>query len=536
MKTCPDCQVEFTQDLKDLLPAERCSDCRIRLLLSFRNERTLYNRTCDLCKKPFISTYPTTTKHTVYCSPCWWGDTWPASPETSSASRGGDASDYGRPYDTSRPFFDQLKDLYDAVPHLGMNVTDCVNSDFTNYSDKNKDCYLIISASGNENAYYSEQILSSKDVAECNLVERLELCYWTQSSQDCYNTHYSEFCNNCTDCWFCYDSKSSKNCFGSFGLRNASFVFLNEQLDEATYKERLAELRLDTVEGIAAAKKRVYDHWKKFPHKFANVNLSENVSGDNVIRGSNSEYIFDAIEMENCRYCHGGLQGKDSQYCVPADGCEKCYNNMSLWKDYNVNCCLTCWYSNNLLYCVQSMSSNDLLGCVGMRKKKFCILNTQYSEDEYKKLSAIIIEELKTTNSYGEFFPASWCPFPYNTTPANEHYPLTKEAAEQLGYTWAPEKVIPQAPANSSVSTCTRCSSPFRILPSEAQLYARLNVIAPTTCPDCRYKERRSRRNPRKLYKRKCMFASCSTELMSSYTPDRSEVIYCESHYIKHYN
>lgn len=520
---CTDCQTRFTQDPKDLMPAQRCSDCRIRLLLSYRNERTLYSRTCDLCKKPFISTYPNDTKHTVYCSPCWWGDAW-------------DAQEFGKPYDESRPFFDQLKELYDTVPHLGMNVTDCVNSDFTNYSDKNKDCYLIISASGNENAYYSEQVLSSKDIAECNLVERLELCYWTQSSQDCYNTHYSEFCNNCTDSWFCYDCKSSKNCFGSFGLRNARFVFLNEQLDEATYMERLAELKLHTTEGIANAKRLVHDHWSTFPHKFANVTLSEDVTGDNVIRGYNSEYIFDAIEMENCRYCHGGLQGKDSQYCVPADGCEKCYNNMSLWKDYNVNCCLTCWYSNDLLYCIQTMSSDQLLGCMGMRKKKYCILNTQYSEEDYKTLSAKIIAELKADNTFGEFFPASWCPFPYNTTPANEHYPLTQVEAEKLGYSWAPEKALPQAQPNSNVSTCIDCTKPFRILTTEAALYKQLSVPTPVLCADCRYKARRSRRNPRKLYQRDCMFDGCSTTLMSSYAPDRPEIIYCEPHYIEYYN
>lgn len=520
---CIDCQTSFNLDKHDLMPALRCPDCRIRLLLSYRNERTLYARTCDLCKKSFISTYPTDTTYTVYCSPCWWSDNW-------------DVQDFAKPYDQSQSFFDQLQDVYNTVPHLGMNVTDCVNSDFTNYSDKNKDCYLIISASGNENAYYSEQILSSKDVAECNLVERLELCYWTQSSQDCYNTHYSEFCNNCTDCWFCYDCKSSKNCFGSFGLRNAQYVFMNEQLDEISYKEKLAQLKLDTPAGIASSKQCVYEHWKQFPHRFANVTLSEDVSGDNVIRGHNCEYIFDAIEMENCRYCHGGLQGKDSQYCVPADGCEKCYNNMSLWKDYNVNCCLTCWYSNDLLYCIQCMSSDQLLGCVGMRKKKFCILNKQYTAAEFKDLSTKIIKELTSKKIYGEFFPASWCPFPYNTTPANEHFPLDEHQATQLGYRWAADKPTPQAKSKSNVSICITCTKPFRILVSESELYKRLSVPEPTTCADCRYKERRARRNPRKLYTRQCMYEGCSTTFMSSYKPTRPETIYCEQHYIEHYN
>lgn len=519
---CTDCSNDFKKDPQDLMPARRCPDCRIRLLLSFRNERGLYVRTCDACNKSMVGTYPANSPYTVYCSSCWWSDSW-------------DAQDFSLTYDDSRPFLDQVKELYSRVPHLGMNVIDCVNSDFTNYSDKNKDCYLVVSAANNENVYYSEQILHNKDSAECNLAGQLELCYWTQSSHDCYRTHFSEFCEKCTDCWFCFDCRGSRNCFGSFGLRNAEYMFLNEQLDKPEYEKRLAELKLATPEGITAAKEIVYTHWKTFPHKYANVSLSEDVAGDNLTRAKNCFYVFDGSEVENCRYCHGSIQGKDSQYCVPADGCERCYNNMSIWKVYNVNCCYACWYSNDVTYSLMCMHSQELFGCVGMRHKKHAILNTVYPEVKYQELKADIIKQLEAANIYGEFFPPNWNPFPYNRTAAMKHYPLSQTEAEKLGYTWETNKSESPAPSEA-LPTCVNCSSLFRILDKEKALYQQLGVPAPEQCPDCRYHERLTLKNPRQLYQRDCMYKTCGKKLMSSYAPARPEVIYCEQHYQEEYN
>ena len=518
---CIDCNTQFNRDAADPMPARRCPDCRQRLLLSFRNERTLHSRTCDKCQRPIVSTYPADTPNTVYCDTCWWKDDW-------------DGTDYAKPYDESRPFMDQLQELYLAVPQLGMNVVNSENSDYTNYGDKNKDCYILVSAAHNENVMYSEQVLRSKDSAECSLSEQLELCYWTQSSKNCYRTHYSEFCDNCTECWFCYDTRSSRNCFGSFGLRNAEYVFLNQQLTKQEYETKLSELNLHTLAGVAQAKQLVYQHWQQFPHRYANVMLCENTTGENVVRAKDSSYIFDSLEMENCHYCHGGLQAKDSRYCVPADGCENCYNCMSLWQDYNINCSLACWYSSDLYYCIGSMHSQDLFGCVGVRHKKYAILNTEYSKEEYETLRAKIVQELEDTNQYGEFFPPSWSPFAYNQTVAQNHYPLEQATAEQLGYQWA---VVTQ-PADAAATTansCMQCNKPFRITEQEQNLYTTLQVPTPNRCMDCRYQERFSRRNPRKLYERTCDHETCETSFQSSYKHDRPEKIYCEPHYQAEY-
>ena len=51
---------------------------------------------------------------------------------------------------------------------------------------------------------------------------------------------------------------------------------------------------------------------------------------------------------------------------------------------YNVHFCYLClWQVADLLYCIETYSSKDCFGCVGLKKNQYCILNKQYSKDEY---------------------------------------------------------------------------------------------------------------------------------------------------------
>ena len=511
---CRDCQQEFPLNKNDLLPAYRCPDCRVRLLLSFRNERSLYQRKCDLCKKDFIGVYPPDSSYKVYCSSCWWSDKW-------------DPYQYKVNFNSEKSFLEQFNLLDHQVPHLGMNTTDSENSDYCNFADKQKDCYLVVNAAQNENLYYCERAFYSKDSLECNGLTNSQLNYWNLSCRDSYHTYFSEFCENMTDCWFCSNCKSCQNCFGSFGLRNQKFVFFNQQLSPEKYQEKVAEFKEQNIEEI---KKQVYAHWLKFPHRYANVLLSEDVTGDNVTRSKNCSYVFDADEMEHSYHCYVGIKAKEAQYCVPADEAERCYNNMSMWQSYNIHCSNTCWYGSDIMYSHNCMSGQHLFGCTGLQKAKYCILNKKCQPEEYQKIKTQIIAQLKKDNIYGEYFPVSFNPFAYNETIAQEHYPLTKEQAIKLGYRWKEEKII------KTPGGCMSCGKLFKIIKQEKELYQKIGVAEPKKCYQCRYQERMQRRNPRQLYERECMQKNCTKKLMSSYSVDRPEIIYCAEHFQQEYN
>src|SRR4029079_13675795 len=96
-----------------------------------------------------------------------------------------------------------------------------------------------------------------------------------------------------------------------------------------------------------------------------------------------------------------------------------------------------CNKTANLLYsdcCYQECK--NLFGCIGLFRKSYCILNKQYSKEEYEALVPKIIEHMRKTGEWGEYFPIEISPFGYNETVAQEYYPLTEEEVTEKGYKW----------------------------------------------------------------------------------------------------
>lgn len=61
----------FSEKKYPIPPPTLCPDCRQQRRLLWRNERALYRRTCDLCRKSIVSMYPQESPFPVYCSECW---------------------------------------------------------------------------------------------------------------------------------------------------------------------------------------------------------------------------------------------------------------------------------------------------------------------------------------------------------------------------------------------------------------------------------------------------------------------------------
>jgi hypothetical protein len=181
-----------------------------------------------------------------------------------------------------------------------------------------------------------------------------------------------------------------------------------------------------------------------------------------------------------------------------------------------------------------------------LKNKKYCILNKQYSKDEYEKLKEKIIEQMKERGEWGESFPIEYSPFPYNDTLAQDYFPLTREEAISKGYPWrdyTDQKVIKQAikfdkdiekvgeEILDEMLVCVECGKNYKIIPQEYRFYKILKISIPDNCPDCRYSRRMSQQKASKLYHRKCMNEGCLNEFETTYSPERPEKVYCEKCY-----
>ncbi len=516
----------------DLPLPTACPEERLRRRLTFRNERNLYYRYCDATKQRVISFYSPDQKFPVYNKDYWWSDAW-------------DGRKWGRPFDFNRGFFEQFFEMRAQVPRMNMVLSHCENCDYAPYSFYSKNCYRVVSCNESEDTHYSYQTNLSRDCMDCALCQRCELCYQSLYCINCYNLRYSKRCENCADSWFLQDCIGCHYCFGCTNLRNKEYYFLNEPLGKEEYFKKLAALGLNSNSGITKIQKSLSTFLRQFPTKHQFGERNENVTGYNIHQSRDSISCFDAYELENCNFIYVAPKSmKDSLDCNYSPSAELCIDSMSAVNGYANKFMLHSWDVKNSDYCEECFYSNNLFGCVGLKRAEYCILNTQYSPNDYAELRSQIIQYMKTTNEWGEYFPASYSPFSYNESVALDHFPLTKGEAEKKNWRWKePDKREFQKPTATvpdkirettdaicaQLLACSHCQKNYKIQKMELAFYRKMELPVPTLCPDCRYVERLDERGRWYLHARTCF--RCKKELMSALPETLAEQVACEDCY-----
>jgi len=542
--------MEFYDKVKVTAPT-LCPDCRVQRRLAWRNEKTLYKRKCDLCQSEIVSIMSPDKRFSVYCPGCWWSDKW-------------DPMSYGRDYDPSRSFFAQLKDLQAEVPTISViHQRESENCTYTSLVGDCKDCYMIFAASFDENCMYCNFIQRSKDCVDCFFTFDSENCYGCIDSYKGYEVFFGQNCDNCTESYLMFECKGCKNCIGCVGLQNKQYYIFNKKSTKEEYEAKLAEVKSSRAKLEEA--KTQFDKVKlNTPHKYYSGMNNENSIGDHISSCKNTFYSFDVTELEDCKYCHWFHKAKDCHDCygwgLPA---ERCYEvHLGGYGINNLRFCYSCGMDvSHLTYCNQcNNNSKNLFGCIGLRHAEYCILNKQYSREEYEKLVAQIEEDMKKSGEWGEFFPISDSYFCYNETMANIFFPLARNDAEKLGAKWLDIDYSPKYEGEiyspkeienyindpdertkliKGVLKCAKSGRPYKILPQELVFYMKHSLPVPLSCFDERYLERFNQRNPRTFYKRKCACAgeckshegNCPSLFDTTYAPERPEKIFCESCY-----
>jgi hypothetical protein len=232
----------------------------------------------------------------------------------------------------------------------------------------------------------------------------------------------------------------------------------------------------------------------------------------------------------------------------------KWYEWLQIWRSwYNLLFCR--WVVDNtsdMIYCSYCVWCKNCFWCSWLKNKQYCILNKQYTKDEYEKLASKIIKHMQKTWEWWEFFSYDLSPFWYNETVANEYYPLEKEVALEKWFNWSDyeppfpkvEKIIPaeKLPKNikdipddilNRAIKCEITNKPYRIIKQELDFYRKFNLPIPNKHPDQRHKERVKRRNLRQIFNRNCQ--KCWKDIQTSYRLDSPKIIYCEECYNKEF-
>ncbi|MFA4930916.1 MAG: hypothetical protein WC570_03575 [Patescibacteria group bacterium] len=590
-KTCRQCGLQFEvtdEELnlldkispeiagkKYLIPASNnCPSCRERSRMAWRNERALYKAKCYLCGQEKILIYSPDKNLKACCNDCFWSDKW-------------DGLDQGRDYDPKRSFFEQMGELLQDSVLWGFLGANNENSDYCNAETNSKNCYLNFGGRGNVDSYYNTYSVSGRDNIDNYGVTDCESVYECVNCTNCSSSRFMQNCENCRSCHYCQDCIGCSDCFGCVGLRHKQYYFFNQQLGSEEYKKRLDEY-IYTRAGHKRAESETISHFLKYPRRFAMINNSDDCTGDILINCKNVHNGFVCTSTEDSCNVNVVLEGHDLMDIFSFGGGELNYNVSSsgsslgqqLSRSMSVFGSIS---SSNLYYCIHGISSQNLFGCVGLKKKQYCILNKQYSREEYEILVPQIIEKMMADGQWGDFFPMQMVPFGYNETIANDYYPLTAEEAEKKGLKWQPDiesiktvgdyyvpladirqydPTFAKATAGEAKEEIEKCLNGiikcevseklFKITPHELRQYIKMGIPVPTKHPEVRHKERFARMNPRHLWQRRCMCEGkgssdkdqgssnvcghegrCQKEFETTYAPDRKEKVYCDGCYQK---
>jgi len=561
IKQCQNCRQEFVIEPEDFAfyekmkvpPPTFCPECRIVKRMSWRNERTLYHRKCDATGKDIITMFAPEQPLVVYERDYWWSDNW-------------DQLASGRDYDFSKPFFQQFRELFEKAPLPNLANTNTVNSEYGNHSLDMKNCYLHYASLKCEDSSYITSVISDKD--------SLDLCK-TKDTTQCYDdilcgglnrTSFSYDSDDSLNCAFLQACKNLIDCLGCINLRNRSNCIFNQQYTKEEYQKERAKYDFGSYKQLEDFRKKFEEFKKQHPRRHGFIHKSQNCIGDNIVNSKNVYMGFDIFgDVEDCKYVIWAMDLRDSYDGGPGFGLatNNCYEAVDTG-DSGTRILFSVYThsSQNTNYTYACKNSANLFGCVGLRSKQYCILNKQYTKEEYEALVPKIIQhmnEMPYTDKagrrykYGEFFPSELSPFAYNETIAQEYYPKDKAEVLQQGYRWrepdtkqykitlqpadlpdhikdVQDDILNQVIACEHEGKCNhQCMGAFKIIPSELAFYRAMNLALPRLCSNCRHYARLAQRTPFKLWDRQC--AKCGKDIKTSYSPDRPEIIYCESCY-----
>ena len=505
---------------------------RQRRRMVWRNDRIFYKRSCDFSGKKIISMYDEDTPFPVYNQDEWWSDKW-------------NSLDYGREFDFSRSFFEQFSDLINLVPRISLINKNHDNAEYCNFALGNKNSYLLFTSWGNDSSAYLNRSWSSNDTLDGINIKDCSLCYDITDSSNCHKSIHVINCSSCSHCMFSENLTNCNNCFWCSNLINKEYYIGNTSIWKEKYQSTVDDL-LSNPEKLTAFLAK--QHTSKF-YKNLQGTGNSNCTGNFISYSKDSHNCFDGSHLEDCAYSSNITESKNVYDTDNDDHSEIVYE--TIWSEKNYFCLFNdiCWFNSHLMYSSLCFDSKNSFGCVWLRNNEYCILNKQYTKEQYESLLPKIIAHMKASWEWGEFFPISLSPFSYNESIAQDYFPLDQSAVEGLWWKWKTEKqsaryewAIKEVPENidevsddilTQILECTSCSKNYRIVWIELELYRKLGISVPRNCFNCRHTKRLENRRNRNLSTRECN--ACHREITTIHSQE-DKIVCCEVCYEKNVN
>ena len=305
-------------------------------------------------------------------------------------------------------FIEQFEKLRLNVPRLTLMNFQATRSPYCNYTFNCEDCYYSTGSDYLKSSHYNYWGYHNTNCLDCSYSRGCEDSYECIDSKNCFNSSYLQDCEDCGNCSYCFDCQNLKDCFACIGLWRKQYYIYNKPYPKEKYLETIDKLKKKSPEELRKLFKEVK---KNRPHVAMRENHNEGIcTGDYVYNSSNSQFCFDSEHCRDSSYLNNAINCYDCMDISFAGEppLQSCYEIMSGMGLTDSVFCSTCWHGKNLEYCEYCFECEYCFGCVGLKKRKFYILNVAYSPDEYFKKIDEIKKSMKEEGTYGRWFNSAY--------------------------------------------------------------------------------------------------------------------------------
>ena len=498
------------------LPTE-CFTCRAQRSFAFWHFGKFRKGVSALSGDRLITTLPENTRYPIYSSKEWFSDAW-------------DPMTHGVSFDPNRSFFEQFNEVQQKIPRphqTGKNNLDC---DWSDDVWDCKNCYLSRSILDSENIGYSYRAFRCKDSYDLTYCYDIDQSYDITFGFNCFRVKHGFNVRDCIESTFLFDCRNVQNCFMCFNLRNKQYHILNKPYSKEEYFEKIKAYHL----GSRKVQKALEDQFLKLIREEAvhrpNFNFRSETSAGNYL--TNCDRCTNCFHWEDAQDSYNCLRGFNSKNSIDIFGSGNTELSSRVIASFPGGYAMkfSSWVQNcrNSEYLDLCIECEDCFGCVGLRKKKYCILNKQYSEAEYKAVKQTIIAAMEKNGEYGTFFPYNLAYSGYNLTTAQLYFPKTKEEVQAMGALYDEVRESPMDGASpedlpddirdvgDGITTkrliCSKTHYSFNIAPRELEFYKAFNIALPYYHPDYRMQERFKRLLGFDTYTYACTFCGKNVE------------------------
>lgn len=396
---------------------------QLRQVMAWYPNKKLYKRLSNRSGKPIVSVYAPSALCPVYAHDEWYADDWDppfldANPQIS--------------------FFTQFQTLQRKAPVVSLLSHRQENAEYCHDVEGVKNGYIVFDAIDCRDVYYSVRIYNSRSCVDVYWVMDCELLYDCVYMFSSYNCRYSFNCRQVSDSFFLFNCHNVRNSFMCSNLRNKEYWIFNKPSTKEEFENFVRTMKLSNSEVVAKLKVDFLKMLRATPIPPAFLKNCESVDGNYLSNAHNVHRGFESFDVKDCENIFQCAKGRDivgSFMCN--DRVERCFQCVATGIDSNnVSNCAFVWHGSNMEYCYLCIGCKDCFGSIGLRNKQHYIFNKPYAKEEYFKIVAELVNEMKKRVEYGFFFPPEMSPFPYEDTIAYDFFSDESKPIEMpLSYT-----------------------------------------------------------------------------------------------------